>query len=92
MNEIQATTPINPEQLAYELGTGLRVVGPEPDGTYTVKVDSKDATKARLEEAVNAHQADPKWKHPNPPPAPPEPEPPLTEAELKALRGLLRKP
>lgn len=90
MNEYTTTKALNPEQLAYELGKGLRVVGPEPDGTYTVKVAPQDATLAQLQAAVETHVAQENWTDPKPPPPKPEPEPPLTPDEVRALRALLK--
>lgn len=57
MSETTTSKPVNVYQLAQEIGGNptLRVVGPEPDGTTTVRADIAQAT---LDAKVASHVAD----------------------------------
>lgn len=86
---------INPDQLGYELGAGVRTVGPypadyaDPDLAGKTKVcyaDPEADDDETLADAVDAHVADPGWVDPDYVPPPP---PPSFEERVQAAASAL---
>lgn len=59
---IITTKPVNGDQLAAEVGTGVRVSGPEDDGTSKVRIDGYTADDVAA--ALDGHTADADWVDP----------------------------